>query len=818
MNYPPIPPKTPPRRRPTYGEYNDETYRDDNRNISPNPTFPRRKPVGQSPAASSPSPDTAASRPSRPQPMYGARLQNDSNGQSYISSSPDAQRTPAGYVIPGSRLVYPETFDYEPSPPPPPLPPKQHYDEPEYDYGDPFGDIPTGMNDVYRPLPSRPSHRTNPSANPPRLHIHPSADNLQTSYQNEHYSNVYNEYEERHQDPHEARYDIAAPSTEQSHYQAPPSSHYLPPQDPDDFLDMPTPVAYPSKDALHPLPPTPKSPPYTDTQSPDTQRMSLSRQGSGHRPDTRSSTSSMYSYSHERPFDDDYAEYPSPSAHGGNSSMSGREFPFGRTGTILNVPRKPSYSAASPSEFEEPRPAPPPPPPPPHSDLSRSPTTPYGYPSQSAAASPPIYRTRTDPSSWRYSANDAPTIPPKIPLSTDGSIKPPVPPVNRSQSSSAAVKPPSSRIPMKLATDLLELPHESPLSPITDSKTFPLSSKDFQRCKEPWSLSSLRMWIQNTFGQNVSMETISLALQGLFTHHVSTLSTLAADKLAAQVGTTWIREGVLFEPTIANTALWNPLSTLEMSFTPFMAEGVLPTLTGKGCYSSQCTTTPLGVGRCYSHLCSRTLTVKKTVPEPLPTPTVKGSDWSSFWQLDSEFIRTMDKREVKRQNNIFEFIQGEEEYVTDLNTMVNIFQKQLIASSTSSSTPGTTPATPAVPVLTPARLDTFVTRVFANVKPILEWQTKKLLTPLRERQAQQGPVITGVGDIVLEWVRGCESIYADYASGYPMADHLVREETANNPAFTALLDVTFPSPLFSHDGYGRYSLCSIYTLKERLIY
>ena len=277
------------------------------------------------------------------------------------------------------------------------------------------------------------------------------------------------------------------------------------------------------------------------------------------------------------------------------------------------------------------------------------------------------------------------------------------------------------------------------------------------------------------------METISLALQGLFTHHVSTLSIQMADKLAAQVGTTWLREGVLFEPTVANTALWNPLSTLEMGFTPIVLEGVLPTLTGNGCYSTRCATTPPGVGRCYSHLCSRTLVKKRSMaPAALPSPTTgKATDWTSFWNLDAEFLRTLEKREIKRQNVIFEFIQAEEEYVTDLNTMLS-FQRQLISGS-SSGTP--------TPIIPNPRLDTITRTVFGNVKPILDWQTKKLMTPLRERQALQGPVVIGLGDIVLEWVRGCSLIYADYAGAYPQADILVREETSSNVLFASWLEV-----------------------------
>jgi RhoGEF domain len=292
-------------------------------------------------------------------------------------------------------------------------------------------------------------------------------------------------------------------------------------------------------------------------------------------------------------------------------------------------------------------------------------------------------------------------------------------------------------------------------------------------------MSSLRNWVLDVLGPNVTMESVSHALRGLFTHHVSTLSTQQADKLAAQVGTTWVREGVLFEPTVANTALWNPLSTLEMSFTPQTWEGVIPTLTGHGCYSYTCPSAPPGLGRCYSHTCSRTLVKKNRMSQPAPASATApgGSDWVSFWNLDNDFLRNLDKREIKRQNNILELIKGEEEYVGDLATMLN-FQKQLALVCAGPT-----------PVLQPQRVDAFIQRVFGTVKPLLDWNGQVLMSPLRERQTGEGPVIPGVGDIVLKWVRGCSKVYADYSGGYPFADNMVREEESSNPIFKGWLEV-----------------------------
>ena len=779
MNYPPIPPTTtpsPPRRRPTYGHYGDDDQYDDKYNNYSSPTntnhnsAPRRRPVGQPPRLSTidNNGSSSSSSPSQRQDTYGAPpvsgTRSPYNGRFTYDWPQAAQQAASGYNADSkSTLVYPDEFVYSH----PPVPPKKSY---THDGGytservgtddDAFGDdVPAGMNELYRPLPAR------PEPYPPKLSVSPYERQPNAIYPNERF---------HHQSPLPMEDPFQDPYPEPSMRRSPSTQNMA------DHLEMPSPTVESSHDVLHPLPPTPKSPPYLYTvQSPEP-RQSLNRTGSGNRPGTRSSTSSMYSYTQDRPIEDDYHEYNDNDYSA--TPVSIRSNSFGRSGTILSASKPASYGTLRVETDDLETPPPLPPHPPPHE--STSPPT-RGHAQSNSYSG--IYRSRTEPGHHRTASTEpfAPVPPPKVPLNEAYSSRPTA--VLRSQSQNAVKPlPRSPSHPVKFAQD--QLLEESPLTPATDSKSFPLSSKTFQLCTEPWSLSALRNWIQDIFGNSVSMETISLALQGLFTHKVSTLSILQADKLAAQVGTTWIREGILFEPTIANTAHWNPLSTLDFGFTPQTLQGVLPTLTGKGCYSHTCATTPPGVGRCYSHLCSRTLVKKSMLPPPPPPPSSssaptagKSADWASFWELDAEFLRGMEKREIKRQNVILEFIQAEEEYVADLNTMLN-FQKQLISSSAS-----------ATPIISKHKLDEFLGRVFGCIKPILEWQSKKLLVPLRERQATQGPVVRGVGDIVLEWVRGCSQIYADYAGGYPLADNLVREETATNPLFASWLEV---EPLF----------------------
>src|SRR5271170_4930998 len=166
MNYPPIPPSkstpSPPRRRPTYGEYHADQYNDDyNNNNKTYSAGPRRKPVGRTATA-----DNYGSRTHGRSDSYGAPPVVASRQNTVPSTyqwPQAAQQAASGYNEPKSILVYPEEFVFE-QPPPPPLPPPtnrqatlSYYDGPERNKADIyFGDdeIPEEINDIYRPLPA----------------------------------------------------------------------------------------------------------------------------------------------------------------------------------------------------------------------------------------------------------------------------------------------------------------------------------------------------------------------------------------------------------------------------------------------------------------------------------------------------------------------------------------------------------------------------------------------------------------------------------------------------------------------------------------
>src|SRR5271169_3699139 len=157
MSYPPIPPKkipSPPKRRPTYGDYLGGQYGDDFNNNNYSPLPPRRKPVPPPPKIST-ADHNGSSRPS----AYGAPpvSGHHSAGPIKYEWPPEAQQVASGYdndsTTPGG-LVYPEEFVYVHPTPTPAA--KNQSSIADGLYGEKYDDVPKEVDDNYRPLPPRP--------------------------------------------------------------------------------------------------------------------------------------------------------------------------------------------------------------------------------------------------------------------------------------------------------------------------------------------------------------------------------------------------------------------------------------------------------------------------------------------------------------------------------------------------------------------------------------------------------------------------------------------------------------------------------------
>jgi hypothetical protein len=288
-----------------------------------------------------------------------------------------------------------------------------------------------------------------------------------------------------------------------------------------------------------------------------------------------------------------------------------------------------------------------------------------------------------------------------------------------------------------------------------------LSSRDFDRCEEVWSLQCLGEWIALFFSEQRDMryEEVTKALTGLFTHHIPTLNPIRAERVSLQVLDTLVESGFL--------------SYDEEHVITFKLDvevcGVLPLMTGYGCYSNRCHDDDnLSTLRCYSPRCSRTLPLKRhEVNISELDDTTSNSDWAAYWNLDEEQVSELDKQLVKRQYAIHELIVGEESYVRDLTTLSDVFGKSLLAQNP--------------PIMRKQR--EFWDDAFGPVQALVECNTKYLLTDFKHRQRERGPFIDGVADIILNWAKHAKDVYVHYADTYLLVDKRLRNERESNTSF-----------------------------------
>ena len=87
-------------------------------------------------------------------------------------------------------------------------------------------------------------------------------------------------------------------------------------------------------------------------------------------------------------------------------------------------------------------------------------------------------------------------------------------------------------------------------------------------------------------------------------------------------------------------------------------------------------------------------------------------------------VAELDKREARRQYAIHELIVGEEGYVRDLNTLLNVYGDSLKRTSP--------------PIM--KKQSEFWETAFGTIKAIVECNTQHLLSPFKYRQKSSGPI------------------------------------------------------------------------------
>ncbi|ORX37372.1 Dbl homology domain-containing protein [Kockovaella imperatae] len=137
-------------------------------------------------------------------------------------------------------------------------------------------------------------------------------------------------------------------------------------------------------------------------------------------------------------------------------------------------------------------------------------------------------------------------------------------------------------------------------------------------------------------------------------------------------------------------------------------------------------------------------------------------------------------KEQKRQMQIWELIQGEMEYVADLETMDTLFVDKLRMAENG-------------PIVERSRVEIFLDDAFHNYRSLLEVH-QNLLENLQARQLEQHPQVGAIGDLLLDAALNWQDAYMEYVTHYPIAKAKVQEEEMKNTKFAAFLKECLKDP------------------------
>lgn len=125
---------------------------------------------------------------------------------------------------------------------------------------------------------------------------------------------------------------------------------------------------------------------------------------------------------------------------------------------------------------------------------------------------------------------------------------------------------------------------------------------------------------------------------------------------------------------------------------------------------------------------------------------------------------------------IWELIQGEMEYVADLETMETLFVNG-IRENDQGIIPG------------PGR-EIFLDDVFHNYGSLLD-EHSRLLEKLQARQLEQHPNFGMISDLMLDAALNWRDAYMEYVTHYPVAKARIQEEQVRNEKLREFLQASF---------------------------
>ncbi|EKM81602.1 hypothetical protein AGABI1DRAFT_54457, partial [Agaricus bisporus var. burnettii JB137-S8] len=153
----------------------------------------------------------------------------------------------------------------------------------------------------------------------------------------------------------------------------------------------------------------------------------------------------------------------------------------------------------------------------------------------------------------------------------------------------------------------------------------------------------------------------------------------------------------------------------------------------------------------------------------------KGAPGKWEWHdvVSPELMKSLPKKEVKRQAVIFELIKGEMAYVKDLENIRLMYVDPLRSANP--------------PIIPGNRLEQFINDVFHNYWDIFSHH-RRLMEKLHEIQREHHPCVQSITAAMFDAALNFRDAYLEYIPHYPIGAYRIDDEMANNPAFKAFID------------------------------
>ncbi|KAK7202728.1 CNH domain-containing protein [Myxozyma melibiosi] len=285
----------------------------------------------------------------------------------------------------------------------------------------------------------------------------------------------------------------------------------------------------------------------------------------------------------------------------------------------------------------------------------------------------------------------------------------------------------------------------------------------------PWALSDVYRSVRKIMSQEANFmreETVISSMGELFKKQLPMLNTIVAEDCAIAMINSFMMHGVMERIGVHVRVPEDD----EKDYQTKLADmsGVLPLLAGHGCYSQCWRMKESGISsyRCYSKTCS--LTARKAETRKVSMKSLQSADnWSEA--VPEDVKAGLSKTEIVRQNIMFEFIALEGQYLADVKALLKNFRDVLL-----------TPSGTRQPIVSNPKK--FVKDVIQNSEEIMKVNDKYLYQPLLLRQ-QEDYVVSGIGDILINWIKKASGPYIKHGSGLGRALELYNDEKSTNIRF-----------------------------------